>query len=137
MKRPEIQQFLITRDQAIGLASNGSTENQQVVGVTDGVGGNWRGRDDLATSPEFRHGCVDLVGGAIELAQAMLDKLAQDVLGQNQLYRRRQETVSQQLLANAREERCRQQHVGVENHSHEMASRMSSSLRKPAASARN
>jgi hypothetical protein len=79
-----------------------STENREVVGVTDGVGGNWRGRDDLATSPEFRDGCVDPVGGAIEPAQAMLEKLAQDVLGQNQLYRRRQETVSQQLLANAR-----------------------------------
>ena len=32
-KRPEIQQILITRDQAIGLAGNGSTENRQVVGV--------------------------------------------------------------------------------------------------------
>jgi hypothetical protein len=62
-------------------------------------------------------------------------RLASDVLGQNQLYRRRQETVSQHLLANAREERCRQQHVGVEDHPHEMTSRMSSSLRKPAASA--
>jgi hypothetical protein len=79
MKRPEIQEFLITRDQAIGLAGNGSTENRQVVGVTYGVGGNRRGGDDLATSPEFRDGCVDLVGGAIEPAQAMLDKLAQDV----------------------------------------------------------
>jgi len=92
-------------------ASTSSTENRQVVGVTDSVGGKGRGRDDLATSPEFRDGCVDLVGSAIELAQAMLDKLAQDVLGQNQLYRRRQETVSQQLLTSVREERCRQQHV--------------------------
>jgi len=137
MKRPEIQEFLITRDQAIGVAGNGSTENRQIVGVTYGVGGNRRGGDDVATSPEFRDGCVDLVGGAIEPAQAMLDKLAQDVFGQNQLYRRRQETVSQQLLANAREERCRQQHVGVEDHPHEMASRMSSSPRRPTASARD
>jgi len=101
---------------------------------------SWQGTADAFNTTwdsEFRDGCVDLVGSAIELAQAMLDKLAQDVLGQNQLYRRRQETVSQQLLANAREERCRQQHVGVEDHPHEMASRMSSSQRKPAASARH
>jgi hypothetical protein len=114
MKRPEIQEFSITGDQTIGFAGNGSTENRKIVGVTFGVGGNRRGGDDLATSLEFRDGCVDLVAGAIEPAQAMLDKLAQGVFVKNQLYRRRQETVGQQLFANAREERCRQQHVGVE-----------------------
>lgn len=131
---PEVQQVAVARDEAVGLGGQCGAEDHEVRAVAAGVGRD-RGRgDDRCVLAEERDDGPGLRPGDLEFSAQVAAQFLQDGLREDEVVAR--EADLQDGLTQAARGEGGQEHIRVEDDFHERASKTSSSVRKPWASAK-